>query len=1019
MASHENTPHQLELRKNFKSSLNAFKRLLRIIKEQSRIDTSDSNTNEAVVNYDQFHDVVTNLFGQDVKSKDVVAFFQKMTKHPNAPFDWTEIFGYFQTGEKITELQTDAENTVFWVSKRETIGSATGAGKKKRDVIQSVVMVPTLDSVLTVSQNGTICLFNSQMRQYAWVHATANSWFLDCDFLNQMKRIVAVTERSIVVWDYKCHGKHQDKYICIRPMEHCLLCVCVVNSHEDSVKDEILVGDDAGFVRLFSFAGSELHPQHSKTKVFSQSVVLDSRKFSQFKRKLHNDCVVKVKYIQALNCFASSSLDSKLSLVLDNVQRIKDAKPVRGFAVQKGITAFAFCAKANMIATGGPDKVIRLWHPEVTNKPMAVLSGHLYSIADIAVNELDQQVISVSTARGFRVWDIPTLSLLQVFTDTQQGPGDHRINSMVFDNKHLRLLTGSCVLDVWPMSQMIRNTTQVPRSHKRPINALVYNQVFQQVLSICSESVLKVWDIETGAQVYEIKNAHGPTIEVTAAAIDISGFYFATGAYNGSVKIWEFGNPHQVKVLLPKKMYKNEEQSICQISYTRTKDNQHMIIALDISGNIKIIQGKEDDSRLIVVTEFDHDTGVWYTTLQSVQKRELEHNINAADKLKDQIMSPKRTKLCCFDAIKLETSFLIATGSISGEISLYSLEESSVQPIYSRNPDESINNTNLGNNLKLERINVVLIILPKEIDNLDTSRIQDISRQNERNSSNEHMKTSETLTECLEKETDKSYTCYSGSFDDKADIPLIVAGHENGHLYLWNTKGDLISEKLPFTKQPPIPITALCSDTCANVIIAGNIEGYIILWKLCKIQEADRKIHLSLKQELCWRAHSMKITSLFYENSRNVVVSASTDDSIRLWHASSGNYIGYFGQSRAYELTSPPEFTLPCDIKELPLQTKVDNTVLRTTKNFEIPLIYESNKLNSLTKHQDLNEECVSMKYFKCLSTPKVSQRYLKSWNLGMSENDAVFSALQIHQLQNMDFGNISDMVNQYLSNYE
>ncbi|XP_018409962.1 PREDICTED: WD repeat-containing protein 64 [Nanorana parkeri] len=876
-----------------------------------------------------------------------------------------KIFAYFQTEEDIISLQMNAENTVFWLSKRETIERG---GKKKRDIIQCVVKVPALDSVLTVSRNGTISLYNSQ----------ENSWFLGCDFLNRMKRVVAVTERSIVFWDYKCHGKQQDKYVSIRPVGNCLHCICTVNSQDDSVKEEILVGDDAGFVTLFSIASTDLHPDHSKSKVLSQSVVLDSGKFTQFKRKLHNDCVVKVKFIQELNCFASSSLDSKLSLILDNVQRIKDAWPVRGFSVEKGITAFAFCVKADMIVTGGPDKVIRVWHRDVTMKPMAKLFGHLFSIADIAVNEENQHVISVSTERGFRVWDIQTLSLLQVFTDTQQGPGDLRINSVVFDSKHLRLLTGSCVLDVWPLTRMIQNTKQVPHSHDRPINALVYNHVFHQVLSICSGSIVKVWEIETGAQVYEIENAHGPTTEVTAASIDIGGFHFVTGANNGSLKMWEFGNGHQIKVLQPKKAFKDEEQSIRQLSYKRIHDNQHMIIALDINGNLKMIQGKEDDPRLFVVAEFGQDTGGLFTTLQSFEERKMEQNIRTPDRPKDQITSPIRTNIC-FDAVKRERCFLLATGSINGEMSLYSLEESSVQHIYSRNSDESINNTNLAHNLKAERINMVLFIFPKEMDSLNTSswgvlsslfvliiNVIDTESELSEIENDRGVEDSHESTQCSQ---------HTVSLDNKADSPLIVSGHENGHLCLWNTKGDLMSTELPFTKHPPIPITALCSDIHADVIIAGNEEGHIILWKLCKIQEANREKTMILKQELCWRAHSMKIISLFFEDNKNVVVSASDDDSIRLWHSSSGNYIGYFGQRRIYELINPPHFTQPCDVNELPLQNQSGKTDLWTQRQCDLTLIFDRDKLKSLTKHQDSTEDCVGVKYFKCLSSPNVDEQ--------------------------------------------
>lgn len=40
------------------------------------------------------------------------------------------------------------------------------------------------------------------------------------------------------------------------------------------------------------------------------------------------------------------------------------------------------------------------------------------------------------------MWDIQTLSLLQVFHDSHGGPGDMQIYSMVYDASHGMLITG-------------------------------------------------------------------------------------------------------------------------------------------------------------------------------------------------------------------------------------------------------------------------------------------------------------------------------------------------------------------------------------------------------------------------------------------------------------------------------------------------------------------------------------------------------------------------------------------------
>ncbi|XP_075715028.1 WD repeat-containing protein 64 [Rhinoderma darwinii] len=1020
MASEVDNPSHLLDRTNFKSSLEKFQRLVRLIIAQNNLDRSETNINqEDNINYSQFYNIVISLFGHSLKAQEIKAFYRKITKHPDAPVDWTELFGCFHRHEDIIAAHSDPENTVFFLSKRETIKNASGGGKKMRDTIQCIVKVPLLDAVLTVSQYGTISLFNSQMRQHSCIHATESSWFLGCDFLNQLKRVVAVTERSMVIWDYKCDGKNQENYVCIKPMEHCLLCVCTVISQDQTLQEDILVGDDAGFVSLYSISSADLKIQHSKSNKIFHPVALDSSKFKRFRRKLHHDWIVKIKYFPELKLFASSSPDSNCSLVLADVNRIKDTGSVSVFSVPKGVTTFAYCVKANMIVTGGPDKVIRLWHPTVVKKPMGKLFGHLYSIAAIAVNEKDQHIISLSTARGFRVWDIHTLSLLQVF-DAEQGPSDRCINSMIFDNKHLRLITGSCSLDVWPLTRMIQDTRQVPCSHDRPINALGYNKVFNQILSICSGSVLKVWKMETGYQIYEIKDAHGPTIEVTAAAIHNNGFHFATGAYNGSLKIWDFGNGYEIKALPPKKGYRDEDQGFCQLSFLRAIDDQHIIIALDVSGNLKTIQGKEDDPTLFVTMEFNEDIGVWFKTLQPVQNKpvgRIKHlptiKITFDPKVggvnKQETTSRRRT-IICFDALWMEHHIVIVTGSLCGEINMYKLYASTVQLVCSRNVKDDIMSRTFLGTAKAQRINTVLLLLPANVEDLKilstNNQFQDIStykknvNTSEMSSADKHDKEPYGL---------RGNNCHSMTLNGKCVTPLTVLGHENGHLYLWNAKGDLIAKVLPYTKHPPIPLTVLCTNKTSNIILAGNKDGYVIIWRFLNCEESHQHGSEILKQHLCWRAHTLKITSLCYEDSTHIVVSASADGSVRLWHASSGHYIGYFGQRRVFELTNKKAFILPCDVIEMPVKTKSETNILGK-KNYEYPLIYDCDSfkltttIDPLIKGQFPAGSALDIKYFKALSCPKFKRGVLEKSTSEGRETGAVFKTMPIYKLQSIKF---------------
>ena len=84
------------------------------------------------------------------------------------------------------------------------------------------------------------------------------------------------------------------------------------------------------------------------------------------------------------------------------------------FIVCKCLDCMSQCSSP--LCTG--DKSVLLFHEFKCSKCLLLfagkLLGHLFTIVDICCNERDQHIISLSTARVFRVWDIHTLTSLQV-----------------------------------------------------------------------------------------------------------------------------------------------------------------------------------------------------------------------------------------------------------------------------------------------------------------------------------------------------------------------------------------------------------------------------------------------------------------------------------------------------------------------------------------------------------------------------------------------------------------------------
>ena len=52
--------------------------------------------------------------------------------------------------------------------------------------------------------------------------------------------------------------------------------------------------------------------------------------------------------------------------------------PLREVSIPKGVNAFDYCSRANVLATGGVDKVIRVWHPHIFSRPTGEWRPRVY-----------------------------------------------------------------------------------------------------------------------------------------------------------------------------------------------------------------------------------------------------------------------------------------------------------------------------------------------------------------------------------------------------------------------------------------------------------------------------------------------------------------------------------------------------------------------------------------------------------------------------------------------------------------
>ncbi|NXF77368.1 WDR64 protein, partial [Sclerurus mexicanus] len=172
--------------------------------------------------------------------------------------------------------------------------------------------------------------------------------------------------------------------------------------------------------------------------------------------------------------------------------------------------------------------------------------------------------------------------------------------------------------------------------------------------------------------------------------------------------------------------------------------------------------------------------------------------------------------------------------------------------------------------------------------------------------------------------------------------PVLASAHESGCIRLWNIQGNLMKELLPFSEYSSGPLTVLCTDIFTRILLAGSKKGHIICWNIASFLEDPQNNKNQIKEKLCWRAHTTEVVDLFYEEEKNVVVTASTDGSVRIWHAENGYYFGYFGQSRKFELSDTSRLILPPDVNNFPAIIREESKPVE--KKVEYPLMLDRDK---------------------------------------------------------------------------
>lgn len=517
---------------------------------------------------DEFKEAMRKTVGHNSTQEEIELLFMKVDANCDGVVDWEEYVTYNLLEYKEKTLMIEMLKEKPFPNEIREIDS------RHRDVIVKIIFYPNVRKTcprstqisyssgkyVTLSKEGLVGIWSINMKNLKYYNANhyqsrnTQPWFTDMVAMYNVNMLaLTTTDRDITIFDLA--GKKFTQRYYITGFEHCITAIDYWVNPDDLNIALLLFGDTSGSVSSMKFDsilrggpfGAVTGKKNTCKKVSYPEVCKGFMLGVKAQRipNIHEDWVNKVKYIPEIDCFLSSCQSPQTALFFGDFA----GKKIRVFfKVNKGVLTFDYSQSLNIIVTGGMDYMLRVWNPYVNNKAIVLLKGHTKPVTHVIINDDRNQVISVDKGRSIRVFELRDQTCLQNISGRLIKFDPFPISAVFFNATKRSMILAAYQIVMLEKREEDEGFAETP-SHNKPVVGALYSKVFDSVVSACQESVVSVWDTNTGDKLMQFVNAHSTLergveipVEITALCFDHNGRRLVTGARNGTVHVWNFNN---------------------------------------------------------------------------------------------------------------------------------------------------------------------------------------------------------------------------------------------------------------------------------------------------------------------------------------------------------------------------------------------------------------------------------------------------------------------------------------------
>nr|CAB3241270.1 WD repeat-containing protein on Y chromosome-like [Phallusia mammillata] len=844
---------------------------------------------------------------------------------------------------------------------------------------------------LTLSKEGVLNVWSTDwklQKTTSFESTGGNSksvWLTDMVCLSH-SNCIAVASTDYEISFYSMTSNLIQKKFQIRGLDNCALAMEFSFDPCHPKRSILLWGDTSGSITIMRFYENPNICLFASTKsAFTTMASLLSGDFvnvvaSRF-NKVHCGWVQQIRYFvskKAQECFVSGCLTEERALCFADITpkvagSIKEQSITISrrsvFHIRKGVACLDYDPDSNIIVTGSRDCDVRIWNPYVMNKASAVLKGHSFAVVQVFLRGSESQIISLSKDKNIRVWDLRDYSCKQNIHGRNVALGRLDVSAMYVNIRNKELIVATNQIGRFrphgsqSMSNMKR---QLVKSHQKAVSCVLYNPLFKQIVSGGDDGCVAVWNLKTGAKTMQFCTERD--VEISTMAFDPTNRRLATGLRNGSIALWNFNNGACLR-----RLRKTDDLEIAGVIFCR-----HRIVTAGWNKHVTNYTDQYDDDtfRRFKRSHADDITSLVYNIRYSlmatssydgnifVWSLDTEDVIVALNMYKSILPIHLATNNKPLDPE--ETRNRSSTHEIIRKTQAWSSRHATPEV----EPDPSNQTTDdTSGRLIVDRWlpSYLPWVYSKSADDSDSDLHDDGGSDVTSNASNRSRRISEPEHKSLHQDHVVHKLLFLQGRNSNENTAVLMAAVAKGLLVAWSVhqKGGVLGY-FEATKAKSEAVLSMYSDSMSESLITGDSRGYVKMWDISSycngrdieerreiLDAADKDIShedeigfftdghfihptyvpLDTPPKLVFsiRGHLKAITSVVYIRSQELIVSGSSDCSIRLW-SSMGRYIGTFGQAESWNVQFPiKDKDLPVRIPE-EVRKVASLTTLRTIK---------------------------------------------------------------------------------------